>query len=637
MASPFQFNSDNPFGSIFGFSMGGMGGPGGGYPGGQRSRSPRRPRRFVVRNPVARVLVNLLVTLVFGLGYFYVELPAINLQAREFYLFVFLLCAVYCVCAVFTSGFEGGDARGYFTFVKKQCTVPFWLCAALVVVALAGSLLSWEVIRAGSYARLLTVQSGDFASEVEEIRYDQIPMLDADSAQRLGSRKLGELADMVSQFEILPTYTQINYQGRPVRVTSLAYGDIVKWFTNRSDGLPAYLIIDMVTQEAEVVRLEEGMKYTPAEHFGRNLYRHLRFQYPTMIFATPVFEIDEEGTPYWVCSRMVRTIGLFGGTDVAGAVLVNAVTGESTYYDVADVPSWVDRVYASDLIMEQYDYYGLYQNGFLNSLFGQRDVTQTTEGYNYIAINDDVYMYTGVTSVTSDQSNIGFLLSNQRTKETFFYPVAGATESSAQASAQSQVQQMRYVATFPLLLNIADQPTYFMSLKGDDGLVKMYAMVNVQQYQIVETGQTVADCEANYRRALVDNGLIDTGAAEVPNVERAEASGTLAEIRTAVMDGNSYYFLRLEGEDVFYTVSAAENPIAVILNVGDAVSIAYTPGEEGSILTGVSVERLTVSTSPALPAEQPSAGEAVPGGEAPDGEETDTQQETAQPAATPAA
>ena len=637
MASPFQFNSDNPFGSIFGFSMGGMGGPGGGYPGGQRPRSPRRPRRFVVRNPVARVLVNLLVTLVFGLGYFYVELPAINLQAREFYLFVFLLCAVYCVCAVFTSGFEGGDARGYFTFVKKQCTVPFWLCAALVVVALAGSLLSWEVIRAGSYARLLTVQSGDFASEVEEIRYDQIPMLDADSAQRLGSRKLGELADMVSQFEILPSYTQINYQGRPVRVTSLAYGDIVKWFTNRSDGLPAYLIIDMVTQEAEVVRLEEGMKYTPAEHFGRNLYRHLRFQYPTMIFAAPVFEIDEEGTPYWVCSRMVRTIGLFGGTDVAGAVLVNAVTGESTYYDVADVPSWVDRVYASDLIMEQYDYYGLYQNGFLNSLFGQRDVTQTTEGYNYIAIDDDVYMYTGVTSVTSDQSNIGFLLSNQRTKETFFYPVAGATEASAQASAQSQVQQMRYVATFPLLLNIADQPTYFMSLKGDDGLVKMYAMVNVQQYQIVETGQTVADCEANYRHALAENGLIDTGAAEVPDVERAEASGTLAEIRTAVMDGNSYYFLRLEGEDVFYTVSAAENPIAVILNVGDAVSIAYTPGEEGSILTGVSVERLTVSTSPALPAEQPSAGEAVPGGEAPDGEETDTQQETAQPAATPAA
>ena len=616
MASPFQFNSDNPFGSVFGFQMGGMGGSG--FPGGQPHRGPRKPRRFVVKSPVARVLVNLLVTLVFGLVYFYLELPALNFQAKEFYVFIFLLCAVYCGTAIFTSGFEGGDVQGYFTFVKKQCTLPFFVVVGLAVAVLVGSLLSWEVIRAGSYAKLLTVETGDFTSEVDEIRYDQIPMLDADSAQRLGSRKLGELADMVSQFEILPTYTQINYQGRPVRVTSLAYGDIIKWFTNRSEGLPAYLIIDMVTQEAEVVRLDEGMKYTTAEHFGRNLYRHLRFQFPTMMFAEPVFEIDDEGTPYWVCSRVVKTIGLFGGTDIQGAVLVNAITGESTYYE--NVPDWVDRVYASDLIMQQYDYYGLYQNGFLNSIFGQRDVTQTTDGYNYIAINDDVYMYTGVTSVTSDQSNIGFLLSNQRTKETFFYPVAGATEASAQASAQSQVQQMRYVATFPLLLNIADQPTYFMSLKGDDGLVKMYAMVNVQQYQIVETGQTVADCEANYRRALAENGLIDNGEAEVPDTEHAEATGVLAEIRTAVMEGNSYYFLRLEGQDVFYTVSAADSPIAVILNVGDEVSIAYTPGEEGSILSGVSVERLTASTAPAIP-----AGEAT------------GQEETAQPAETPAA
>ena len=266
------------------------------------------------------------------------------------------------------------------------------------------------------------------------------------------------------------------------------------------------------------------------------------------MFADPVFEIDEEGAPYWVCPRMVKTIGLFGGTDIQGAVLVNAVTGESQYYE--EVPNWVDHVYDADLIMEQYDYYGMYHNGFLNSIFGQRDVTLTTEGYNYIAIGDDVYMYTGVTSVTSDQSNIGFMLSNQRTKETHFYSVAGATEASAQASAQSQVQQMRYVATFPLLLNIADQPTYFMSLKGEDGLVKMYAMVNVQQYNIVETGSTVAECEANYRRALADNGLISgRGCGGWFPLTRTEISGAIAEIRTAVLDGNSYYFLRLEGQD----------------------------------------------------------------------------------------
>ena len=601
---PFSFD----FGGFDPSAFGGFSGGDASQP--QRPKRERKPRK-AIGNAFPRTLINLGVTLLFGLGYFYFELPALNFHAEEFYVFVFLLCAVYCVCAVLTSGFQGEGVKGYFGFVKKQCTIPFLVLVALIAAIIIGGLTSWVVIRAGSYSKLLSIKDGDFASEVEEISYNQIPMLDEDSAARLGSRKLGELADMVSQFEILPSYTQINYQGRPVRVTSLAYGDLVKWFTNRSAGLPAYLIIDMVTQEAEVVRLDEGMKYTTAEHFGRYLPRHLRFHYPTYMFADPVFEINEEGEPYWVCPRMVKTIGLFGGADIQGAVLVNAVTGESQYYE--EVPNWVDHVYDANLIMEQYDYYGMYHNGFINSIFGQRDVTHTTEGYNYIAIGDDVYMYTGVTSVTSDQSNIGFILSNQRTKETHFYSVAGATEASAQASAMSQVQQMRYVATFPLLLNIADQPTYFMSLKGEDGLVKMYAMVNVQQYNIVETGSTVAECEANYRRALADSGLISDGDAEAVPSDQEEISGAIAEIRTAVLDGNSYYFLRLEGQDTFYAVNAAENPLAVILNAGDQVTIAYTAGEGGGILSGTSVARAGETPVTFTPEEAPADAPAETG------------------------
>lgn len=601
---PFSFD----FGGFDPSAFGGFSGGDASQP--QRPKRERKPRK-AIGNAFTRTLINLGVTLLFGLGYFYFELPALNFHAEEFYVFVFLLCAVYCVCAVLTSGFQGEGVKGYFGFVKKQCTIPFLVLVALIAAIIIGGLTSWVVIRAGSYSKLLSIKDGDFASEVEEISYNQIPMLDEDSAARLGSRKLGELADMVSQFEILPSYTQINYQGRPVRVTSLAYGDLVKWFTNRSAGLPAYLIIDMVTQEAEVVRLDEGMKYTTAEHFGRYLPRHLRFHYPTYMFADPVFEINEEGEPYWVCPRMVKTIGLFGGADIRGAVLVNAVTGESQYYE--EVPNWVDHVYDANLIMEQYDYYGMYHNGFINSIFGQRDVTHTTEGYNYIAIGDDVYMYTGVTSVTSDQSNIGFILSNQRTKETHFYSVAGATEASAQASAMSQVQQMRYVATFPLLLNIADQPTYFMSLKGEDGLVKMYAMVNVQQYNIVETGSTVAECEANYRRALADSGLISDGDAEAVPSDQEEISGAIAEIRTAVLDGNSYYFLRLEGQDTFYAVNAAENPLAVILNAGDQVTIAYTAGEGGGILSGTSVARAGETPVTFTPEEAPADAPAETG------------------------
>lgn len=546
------------------------------------ARKTNRPKkeRKPIGTPAARTAINLAVTLLFAAVYYYVALPAINFKTAEFYTFFVLLAVVYCVCAVITSGFQGTGAKGYFKFVKKQCKVPFFLTVGLLAVALVGSIISWEVFRAADYRDLLTVEEGDFAAEVEEISFDQIPMLDSASAKKLGNRKLGELADMVSQFEVADDYTQINYKGRPVRVTPLRYGDIIKWFNNRADGLPAYLVIDMVTQNVEVHRLEDGIRYTTAEHFGRNLYRYLRFHYPTYLFDEPAFEIDEQGNPYWVCPRINRTIGLFGGTDIIGAVLVDAVSGECTYYEVDDVPQWVDHVYTANLIIQQYDYHGTYVNGFINSLFGQRDVTVTTDGYNYIAIGDDVYMYTGITSVVSDESNIGFILSNQRTKETHFYSVAGAEEYSAMDSAQGQVQQMKYEATFPLLLNISDQPTYFMALKDAAGLVKMYAMVNVSQYQIVATGNTVAECESNYRVMLARNNLISQEDTEVQPSDQQEVTGVIAEIRSAVIEGNTWYYLRLEQGDVYYAVSSADQRSAALLSVGDTVRVQYMAGEE---------------------------------------------------------
>ena len=575
-----------------------------------KPKRERKPRKSI-GSKGGRIAVNTLVTLLVGAVFFYVQMPAINLHAEEFYGFVLLLCVTYCICALFTSGFQGTGAKGYFTFVKKQCTVPFIVMALMIVTALVGALTSWVVLRAKDYQALLPIDSGSFASEIEEVSYDRIPMLDRDSAEKLGDRKLGELADMVSQFEVAENYTQINYHGRPVRVTPLRYGDIIKWFNNRSEGLPAYLIIDMVTQNVEVVRLDEGMKYTTAEHFSRNLYRHLRFAYPTYMFEEPVFEIDEDGTPYWVCAKKEKTIGLFGGTDNNGAVLVNAVTGESEY--LTEPPEWVDHVYSAELIIEQYDYYGMYHNGFINSILGQRDVTVTTDGYNYIAEGDDVYLYTGVTSVGGDESNVGFLLSNQRTKETKYYPCAGATEYSAMDSAEGQVQNLRYTATFPLLLNVAEQPTYFMALKDASELVKMYAMVNVNQYQIVATGATVAECELNYRQMLRQSNLISddqTGIDQPVETDRRSLEGVIAEIRSAVVDGNSIYFLRFTGEtDFTVRMSAADVPYAPLLNVGDRVRVWYYDGHVSEFwIEACDLELLPVSM-PAEPDDaQPSGG-----------------------------
>ena len=565
---------------------------------GQRPRGGEAPKEKVIRprkpkgGPVTRVLISLLVTLVFGGIYFYFKLPALNLHNRELYTFVILLCVVFAVCMVLLQGFRAGSVKEYVAYTKKNLAVPLMLAVLAVMVMIVGSLFGFIVFRAKAYSELMPMNTGDFAAEVSEIGWNQIPLLDEDSATNLANRKLGELSDLVSQFAVDDSSAQINYQGHPVRLNYLNYNDFFKWWNNRGDGIPAYVRIDMRTQEVEVVRLEEGIKYSPSEYFSRDLMRHLRFSYPTLMFDDVNFEINDDGTPYWIASVIEKRIGLFDGTDIKGAVLLNAVTGDTEYYDIADVPTWVDRVYSADLIVEQYDYYGEYHNGFWNSIFGQTDCTETTDGYNFIAQDDDVWVYTGVTSVTGDRGNIGFILVNQRTKEAHYYSCAGAEEYSAMSSAEGAVQQFSYGATFPLLLNISDQPTYFMALKDAAGLVKMYAMVNVQQYQIVATGDTVADCQRRYHELLVENQILsDEEIAEPEPEEKAiEVSGKVEEIRFADMDGNTVYFIRLEKGKAYYMVSAKDYPEAVILDVGDSVAVTHYPTED-ELVEAVGFER----------------------------------------------
>ena len=544
----------------------------------KREQKPRKPRKVLSRGK--SLLIALVVTAVFGFLYFYFQLPAINIHSGDFYVFIILLCAVFGACTLLLSGAQASSAREWVTTARKRAAVPFYIVCLCLAVAIVGTVIGWKIFRARDYAGLLPIEDGDFASEVAEISFDQIPMLDSDSANVLATRRLGELADLVSQFEVNPESYQINYHDRPVRVTYLNYGDVFKWWNNQRNGIPAYLVIDMVTQEVSVERLDEGIRYSPSEYFFRDIDRYLRFKYPTKMFSDVNFEVNEEGEPYWVATVVTKRVGLFGGEDAIGAVLVNAVTGESEYLDIEEVPMWVDRVFTAELILEQYNYYGLYHGGFWNSLFGQSGCTESTDYYNYIAQDDDVWLYTGITSVTGDRGNIGFILVNQRTKEARYYPCAGAEESSAMASAMGAVQQYSYQATAPLLLNTGGQPTYFMALKDASQLVKMYAMVNVQQYNIVATGNSVDECVENYEELLVQNGIIN---GSLPG-SAGGASETLAarveEVRSAVIDGNTVFYLSFEDEEGWFTISAADCPEAAILSPGDRVTVTFSPAED---------------------------------------------------------
>lgn len=539
-----------------------------------------KKNKKVLRN----LLIAIILVLVAGI-YYYVKLPALNIHSPGLWKFILFLIFVGTILILGTRVKKDYEAYGKSalrinkdTIAKSPVKWGMILFGAVLIIFIIGSVLSSPIINAKRYQKLMNVEERNFSEDIEEVDYTTIPLLDKASAEILGDRKLGSMVDMVSQFEVDTEYTQINYNGRPVRVTPLKYASLIKWFTNQEEGIPAYLLIDMTTQDIDVVMLENGIRYSKGEHFNRNLYRHLRFHYPTYIFDDQIFfEIDEEGTPFWVCPVKKYNIGLFGGQTIGKVVLCNAITGDCVTYDIDEVPQWVDKVYSAELLMQLYDYHGTLINGFWNSVLGQKGCIQTTNGYNYIAMEDDVWVYTGVTSVNGDQSNVGFVLMNQRTMETRFYTVEGVIEDSAMSSAEGQVQNLGYKATFPLLVNIDSEPTYILALKDDAGLVKKYAMVNVKKYQIVAVGDTIKECERNYLELLATNGIH----VESTQVQSARVEGNILSFAAVVIEGNTHYYLCLDSTEDIYDIDMSNDELIGIIRyqTGDAVTLFYEDGD----------------------------------------------------------
>lgn len=560
-----------------------------------------------------RVLISLVLTLVVAAVAYYFMLPALNFKAIELYVYIAVVLVAYI-------GIFGIVSKAYFRpeymeYAKNKVKIPIVLILVLAVIVGIGYLTGATIFRAKDYSEIISVEEGDFTEDIAEIDFSSVPRLDKDSSKMIATRALGELSDYVSQFVVNEYYsTQINYQGTPVRVQSLDYGDVFKWLKNTKEGIPAYIIVDMTTQKAETVRLEEGMKYSPAEHFNEYLIRHVRFKYPSLLLDEPSFEIDETGRPYWIVPVLDKTIGLFGGTDVIGAVIVDSITGDTTLVSTSldgttSLPTdkfvtdkefqWLDQVYSATIVNEQYNYYGKYNNGFWNSIIGQENVRVTSSGYNYLALNDDVYMYTGVTSISSDQSIIGFVLINQRTKEASYYQQAGALEETARTSAQGKVQQYGYSATFPLLLNVSGEPTYFMALKDSSQLVKMYAMVNVEQSTVVGVGSSLAECTENYAAELEKNGVnveVDVDSMgqdaepDAPKAETVDVTGTVEEIRSVITGGETYFYIKLVDNATYYKVAVKDAERIVILNVGDTITFVVEKQATGEIIAVNSVK-----------------------------------------------
>lgn len=566
-----------------------------------------------------KIVLSILITIIGGAIAYYFLLPPMNFGAMEFYTFWAVVAAIFVGANfVLSRAFIRPE---YIPYVKKVAIAPIAIVVVLGLVLLVGYLSSSVFFRAASYSQLLSFSDNvDLDSSVTKIDstvdFENVAMIDKAAAEKLADKVLGDLASigLESQFELASEYsTQINYNGAPCRVYPLRYGNLFKWLNNTKDGFPGYVIVNMNTQETKFVLLnEEGtqsyIKYSPTEHFQKNLQRIVRFKYPTAIIGNICFEADDNGTPYWICEIIEKKVGLIGGDDVKAIVMVDAVTGDSQFYSIEDVKAgeatdaqgnkvslmWIDQAYNADLLVQQYNYYGTYLNGFWNSIFGQSGVKKATVGSSYIAMDDDVYIYTGVTSVTADESILGFILINQRTKEAMFYDTTGATEAAAQNSAQGALSDKGWIATFPLLINLDGEATYFMSMKDASAVVKGYAMVNVSNYNIVATDNAdgkpnLAKCIENYAAALKDNKgvTIDVDTSVAPEIntdnnnentnhaEEISATGAITDIKSQIESGSTCYYISVAGLSEYVKVSADDMPEAIFFAIGDVVTVVY--------------------------------------------------------------
>ncbi len=572
-----------------------------------------------------RLLISAIATIIAGGAIYYMMLPALNFKDDQMYIFVIALIIVFMAIFAFVCRANKRVERK--EYVKRKSVIPIIIVAVILVVMGIGWLWGTTFFRAGAYSSLMTVESSDFSTDFESINYDTVPRIDEKRALVLADQQLGSLSEYKSQYVVSQSTTMINYNGSPVRVAYLEYADVFKWFNNTKEGLPAYMIIDLVTQKVTVVNCLEKfgkcIKYSPTELFNEKLVRHLRFQYPTELLDVPNFEISDDAKPYWITPVLDKTIGLFGGTDVKGIIITNALTGESEYHDIEAVRSdasleWIDVVYGHNLILQQYNYYGKLQNGFWNSIIFQNDVNLASDGNGFIAMDDDVWVYTGVTSSESDSSNFGFILCNQRTKETRYYQNGGAIESAAQKSAKDAVQNYGYDTTFPILLDIEGKPTYFMSLYGTSNTVKGYALVNLEDKTIVGTGladNLKSDVKAlnaaveNYISAMQDKGMIGSNVnmneyfADESEIDSAQTdgaqqtgpsggetvTGVVASIKTSVNNGNTYYYFEIDG--TYYYVSVSECMEALLINTGDTVTVTPSGTRNGQFAEAVSVSK----------------------------------------------
>ena len=538
-----------------------------------------------------KIILSVVSGILFTAISFYITLPPINPMAPEFWSYLMFVIASFAYPFILKSD-DGVNVVNKSGKVRKYPKINFngrglnkitlLIIVAPMVILILGGIISSEVFNARKYASVIEVEEAVFAEDMKESdEVTNIALMDGESARYLGNKTLGKVSHMVSQYVVSENYTQINYKYTPKKVANLEHADFFKWFANMDEGVPGYVMVDPVNNSAEYMELKKPLKYVESAYFGDDLMRKLRFDYPTKIFDDFIsFEVDDEGNPYYIITCLKPKVFPFGAMDVCEAVIFDPCTGESELYAVEDVPAWVDAVYSGDLAEQKYNWFGTLSGGFINSIIGNKDCKQTTDDYGYIVIGDDVWYFTGVTSVTSDESNIGFIISNARTGEYKYYPVVGAEEYGAMHAAEGIVQEKGYKASFPSLVNVSGQATYIMVLKDASGYVRLYALVNVEHPSIVATAPNQAEAMKAYKELLVENEIVE--GEKLPETELLSTEITVKDIKTFTVDGNTVIYF-VDDNGVYYKGLLRDLEQMIFVEIGDMLHIEYSKTDDEKI------------------------------------------------------
>ena len=512
--------------------------------------------------------------------YAFVKLPVLRIDFTSLY---YVLAMFFVIAGILNMVFDREEQR--FTITNKR---NFKIAIGILAIAVVlPTLASTPIIRAKAYRNLLgTVKESEFTKDVSPVNVNEIRIVDEDMAMKLGDKKLGEVPAIGSVSKLGKFHIQ-KVGEKLYWVAPLVHRDFIKWVTNMG-GTNGYVMVSANDpQDVKLVQKANGedvkIVYQPDAYILQDLHRHVYIKGGmSRGMADYTLEIDDNGKPFWVVSLYEHKVG-FGGANVNGTAIVDTKTGETKFYSIKDTPEWVDRIQPEEFVIDQINSWGVYVNGFINSVISEKGVLKATEGTSLVYGEDDKsYWYTGITSAGGDESTIGFMLVDSRTKEAKLYKQPGATEMAAMKSAEGSVQEKNYEATFPVMYNILGQPTYVSSLKDKAGLVKRVVFVSVEDYNIVGVGRDKAEAMKNYKDALESGG----SGLEIDESDEfdKELEATVKRIAADTKNGNTIYYLTLDTDDgnIFYATSKISKELP-LTKEGDKIKITFSKDEKDVI------------------------------------------------------